>query len=165
MRLAGIAAGVMAAAALAAAPRQAQAGVRVGIILVDHRSGYEYGHGDAYRLGLNRGYQDGYDHGAKDADHHDSFDFAHDRRYRKGDAGYRGWYGPKWDYVAGYRRGYDRGYRRAYASVGRYDERGRYDSRYGRGGYRYDPSDRELYRDDRDRDDDDNVYEAPDRRY
>ena len=154
MRVMSVVAGALAATTMVVAPRDTQAGVRFGVgILIghDHGHGYGYGRGDASRYGFDRGLRDGYDHGAKDGRHNESFDFVHDRRYRHGDAGYERWCGPKWDYVAGYRRGYEQGYRRAYSEYRWASCPPRYDDRYG-------------YRD-QDRDDDDDViYEQRDRR-
>jgi hypothetical protein len=115
----GIAVVVMAAGVLGA-PRAAQA---------DHQDGYGYGRGNAVRLGYQRGYQEGVDHGRKDGRHHDSFDFAHDRKFRHADSGYKDWYGPKSEYARGYRSGYARGYREAYFGQRRYG----YDRQGGRG--------------------------------
>lgn len=151
MKWLGLAAGTMAVTAVAAAP-EAQAGTRFGVeILVGHSygNGYNYGHGHgyghddrAYRAGYDRGYREGAEHGARDAEHRQGFDFDHDKGYRCADEGYRGYYGPKASYQAGFRAAYEMGYRRAYASRNNY--RGR---EYGR---RWD-NDRD--RDDRDWDD------------
>lgn len=128
MRLLGFAAGAMAVAAFAAAPREAQAGTRFGVEIV---VGHGYGHGsEAYRVGYDRGYRDGFERGARDADHHRGFDFDHDKRYRCADAGYHGHYGPKSVYQSGYRRGYELAYREAYGR--------RFGDRDGHHGRRYD---------------------------
>ncbi len=165
MRIGLVGAGVLATAALVGAPRESQAGVRVGIVIGSDYDGYRhggYGHRygyDAFRIGVSRGYEDGYRHGAKDSRHHEDYNFWHDKRYRCGDAGYKRHYGPKGEYVSGYRRGYEQGYRRAYSARhgygrggygygdGRYDDRYRDRDRYNDRDPRYD--DRyDRYRDD-----------------
>jgi hypothetical protein len=173
-------AGVLAAAGMLAAPARLQAapGVGIGILIGgdhDRRDGYgqsyDYGR-DAYRIGYDRGFEEGIKHGAKDGHKGESYNFWHDKRYRNGDSGYKGYYGPKHEYVAGYRRGYEAAYRRAYVET-----RHRH---YGRQGYCYERhDDRDYYRDrdgyyrdrdgyyrdrdgdDRDRDRDRIIYERP----
>jgi hypothetical protein len=123
LAVAGLLAGAL------AVPGTSQAGVRIGIAIGghdDHRYGYRH---NAYGMGYDRGFREGADHGHKDGRRGRGYNFWHDGRYRAGDRGYRSHYGPRWDYVAGYRRGYEAGYRRAYDGY-----RGRYD------GYRYEGS-------------------------
>ena len=81
--------------------------------------GYGYGsHDPAYERGLT----DGYDVGRDDARDRDRYDPRRNRRYRSGDSGYRGWYGPREYYRNSYREGflagYDRGYRDAWRRGG-----------------------------------------------
>jgi hypothetical protein len=140
----------------------------------DDRSGYQ----DAYRIGHDKGYQDGIERGSRGRSGSGGHDLARDPRYRKGDAGYKKSYGPRQEYIAGYRDGYEQavsGGRAAdpygYGREGRYG-RGRADrDRQDRWGT--DPYERDRRRDDRDderidrrddRDDDyddDVVYEEP----
>ena len=108
MRLSWAAAGMIAAAAVGGGATQACA---------SHAHGYRYAP-DTYRVAFDRGFEDGAEHGANDARHRKGFDFAHDQKYRCGDAGYERHYGSRGEYAAGYRRGYELGYRRAYASRG-----------------------------------------------
>ena len=127
----GMATGLLAAAGLLAVPEPAQAGVRIGVgVQVDHGTGYGRAP-DAFRAGYDRGYDDGYKEGAKEGRHDDRYSFWDEKRYRKADAGYKGWMGPKYRYQNAYRRGFEEGYRRAYA---RYD-RDRDGGRRGRGEY------------------------------
>jgi hypothetical protein len=122
MRLSWAAAVMIAAAAVAGGATQACA---------SHAHGYRYAP-DAYRVAFDRGFEDGAEHGANDARHRKGFDFAHDKKYRCGDAGYERHYGSRGEYAAGYRRGYELGYRRAYESRGRYrsGDAYRYPDRY-----------------------------------
>ncbi len=81
--------------------------------------GYGYGYNDpAYERGL----ADGYDAGIDDARDRDRYEPRRHRRYRSGDNGYRGWYGPRDYYRNSYRQGflagYERGYRDAWRRVG-----------------------------------------------
>jgi hypothetical protein len=143
MRATWMAAGVLALAATAVAPTAAQAEVRVGIgINVGNDHGYRRGR-ETFQIGYDRGLEDGMHRGRREARRSD-FDFRDDRDYRRGDAGYRGHYGPKHEYVSGYRRGYEQGYRRAFAST-----------RHGRDYDRNDRYDRDGRRDD------DRIYEEP----
>ena len=103
----------------------------------------------------------------------DERDLIHDPKYRKGDAGYKKSYGPRQDYIAGYRDGYEQAVRRGSRTADA-DARVR---RGGRDARRHDPSDRDdpyaygrngRYGDDRydpyGRDggyDDDVIYEEP----
>lgn len=130
----GMATGLLAAAGLVAVPEPALAGVRIGVgVQLDHGTGYGYAR-DAFRRGYDRGRDEGYREGARDGHRDRNFDFWRDKRYRKADAGYHGWMGPKWEYQSGYRRGYEDGYRRAYARHDRdrdggWRGRGRYSDR------------------------------------
>ncbi len=108
----------------------AQAGVTVGIHIGNHRPGYyERARYDTRRIAFDNGYRDGLREGAKDDRRNDRFEYRDERAYRNGDAGYRGYYGPRYVYVDAYRDGFAEGYRAAYAA--RWD-RGRGD-RYDRG--------------------------------
>jgi hypothetical protein len=182
MKMTGLMAGaLMAAAALAfPAPSQAQVpddvfGGRDSRASRDDRDGYA----DAYRIGHDKGYQDGLERGVKGRSRGGDGDLIHDARYRKGDAGYKKSYGPRPDYIAGYRDGYEQAVRGggrtadpyAYGRDGRYgrdrNDRDR-DDRWGT-----DPGERDRRRDGRDDDriepagrddddyDDDVVYEEP----
>jgi hypothetical protein len=156
MKVRWIATGGLALAGLLAVPPESQAETRVGIVIAHDSRDYRhsgYRHHDTYRLGYERGYQDGIRHGAKDGHRDDSYNFWHDRRYRRGDAGYRGWMGPRHEYVAGYRRGYEQGYRRAFVGT-RHRHPGRdgwcyenHGGRYGRYGYDDDRDDERLRKD------------------
>lgn len=176
MKRTWMASGILAAAVMGL-PAPAQAGVRIGIVLVGHDDHAYYR--DTYRIGFNRGYEDGLRHGGKDGHRHKDYNFWHDKRYRRGDAGYKRYCGPKHEYVAAYRRGYELGYRNAYAGSrhrhagedgycyqrhdGGYDDRYRYGDRYR---YRDDDRYRDRYDDRYDRRDrdDDVIYEDPYRR-
>jgi hypothetical protein len=79
---------------------------------------YGHGYGDddpAYERGLN----DGYDAGLEDARDRDRYDPRRHRRYRSGDSGYRGWYGPREYYRNSYRQGFLSGYERGYRDAAR----------------------------------------------
>jgi hypothetical protein len=150
-------AGILAAATGLALPARSEAGARIGIgIMVGDRGYDRYGYGDrgayvnTFDVGYNRGYHDGLNRGRHDGEHNDRFDFWRERCYRNGDAGYRREFGPKYEYVNGYRRGYEEGYRRAYRQT-RFDYRGDYHRGYGDDRYR-DDGYRDRYRDDRYRD-------------
>jgi len=85
--------------------------------------GRGYGYNDpAYE----RGVADGYDAGFEDARDRDRYDPRRSRRYRSGDSGYRGWYGPREYYRNAYRDGFLAGYERGYRDAAR---------RGGRNGY------------------------------
>jgi len=87
----------------------------------------------AIRIAFDKGYSDGLRRGRHDGDHRDRFDPARDGRYRQGDHGYRSSYGPRYDYVRGYRDGFEQGYRDGYSAYargyGRNDGYGRYEGR------------------------------------
>jgi hypothetical protein len=97
---------------------------------------YGFRETDSYSIGYQRGFRDGNNHGVKDARKREGFNYAHSRDYRNGDRGYRRHYGPRHEYVAGYRSGYVNGYRSGYRNRPgygygyRHDNRG-YDRRYG----------------------------------
>ena len=91
------------------------------------RGGYGY---DTFRIGLDRGYEEGLARGRHDGRRGGGFRFSDDRAYRRGDSGYRSFFGPRYEYARGFRAGYERGYRRGYQSARGY---GGYD-RYGRDG-------------------------------
>lgn len=103
----------------------------------------------AYPVAFEKGYEEGLEDGRKDRDRRRHFDPARHDEYRDGDHGYRGRYGPRYEYVRGFRSGYLRGYRDGFdvRRSGRSDR-----DRYGR------------YGDGRDGRDDDYTYEIP-RRY
>lgn len=90
--------------------------------------GYGYGYNDpAYE----RGVADGYDAGFDDARDRDRYDPRRQRRYRSGDNGYRGWYGPKGYYRNNYRQGFLAGYERGYRDAARRTGRDGYGRRGG----------------------------------
>jgi len=137
-------AGLMTAAVavtLPASARAADVAAFCRVMVVDHDDARHYGHGTrpAFRYGYDRGWREGSDEGKNDGRHNHDPRFWQEGRYRDGDRGYKGWMGPKWDYVKGYRDGYAAGYRRAYASArpGFYDR----DGYYGANRYSY-PYDR-----------------------
>lgn len=160
MRAVWLATGLMTAAGIVAVPAKSEAGARLGVaIFVGHDSGY--GYRDAFRIGFDRGYRDGQRHGAKDGHGDDDYNFWHDRRYRKGDAGYRPWFGSRHEYVAGYRRGYEKAYGNTYAAT-----RHRHRGQKGYCDLRHDDDRYAAPRNrDWDGDDDGRIYEEPDRRY
>ena len=101
-----------------------QADVRVGIRIGD----YDRRHADTFRIGYDRGVNDGYQEGVKDGRRGDRFNFRDEGRYRSGAPGYRGNYGPRFEYANGYRRGFEAGYSRGYSAYApRHDRRGRWD--------------------------------------
>lgn len=144
--------GVLALVVLATSPAAAKADSLFGIGIVVGGGHGRYDARDAYHHGFERGRADGAEHGYKDGRKCRDFNFWHHSEYRDGDRGYRRWMGPRWDYVAGYRRGYESGYRRAYASArpGWHDRNARYwrDDRY-RDGDRYRGDRRYGYDEDR----------------
>ncbi len=145
MKASWLAAGVLAAAGVAALPAEARGDVRVGVgILVGHD--HRWGNPDTYRLGYERGLREGSEHGYGDGRRGRAFNFWHAGEYRRGE-GYRGWMGPRSEYVAGFRRGYEQAYQRAYAA-GRRECRDRRYERY---------PDRDRYGDEGDR----IIYEEP----
>ncbi len=151
MRTALWVAGALAAAGVAAVPAEAKADTRFGIgIVVGSDHGYSYH--DPYRYGYNRGAQDGAEHGFKDGRRGKSFSVWQHGEYRDGDHGYHGWMGPRWDYIAGYRRGYETSYRRSYAAAGpayrEWDGRYRCRERYENGEYGRDGDDRVIHEED-----------------
>lgn len=93
-----------------------------------HGYGYE-----AFRIGLDNGYGEGLREGRRDGERRREYRFSSDRRFRRGDAGYRGSFGPRYEYVRGFRAGYERGYRAGYEASRRYAS-GRGDG-YGRTRY------------------------------
>lgn len=105
--------------------------------------GYGYGR-ETFRIGLDKGYSEGLREGRRDGERHRGYRFSDDRRFRRGDAGYRRSFGPRYEYVQGYRSGYERGYRAGYEASRRYAYRRGYggdryykDDGYRRGRYRY----------------------------
>ncbi len=137
MKMTGFAAATLLAGAAFAFPATSQAQV------------------DNYRTGYDKGFEDGMKRSEKARSKGDEYDLIHDSKYRKGDAGYKKSYGPRQDYIAGYRDGYEQAYRRGYRAG---DARGRDDPYgYGRDG-RYGRDDRER-RERNDDYDDDVVYE------
>jgi hypothetical protein len=112
MKMTALAAGALLAAAFAfPAPSQAQTQ-------------------DAYRIGHDKGYQDGLERAVKGRAAGREQDLARDPRYRKGDAGYKKAFGPRQEYIAGYRDGYEQAVRGGGRRSDPYDY-GR-DGRYGR---------------------------------
>jgi len=104
-------AGALAAAGVLAVPKPSQAGVRLGIF-IGHDFGYA--HPDTYHIGFDRGYADGRQQGWADGYRSEVLDFWRDGRYRCGDVGYRFSYGPRGEYIGGYRQGYEQAYRAAF---------------------------------------------------
>lgn len=89
-------------------------------VAVDVRVGHapaRWGGGPAYRHGYDRGWREGSEEGHRDGRKRREARYWRENEYRDGDRGYRRWMGPRWDYVAGFRRGYEEGYRRAYAAA------------------------------------------------
>jgi hypothetical protein len=121
MKILGMTA-ALAAAAFLAVPTESRADVRVGVRIGD---GYDYNRSNrnTWRTGYDRGLEDGRREGFKDVRRHERFSFWDEGRYRDGDAGYRGWMGPRYQYVSGYRRGFEEGYRSGYRSYGDYRDR------------------------------------------
>src|SRR3970282_2003036 len=91
----------------------------------DTGSGFD----NTYRIGYEKGLEGGQKSGGKARSKGDEYSLIHDSKYRKGDAGYKKSYGPKQDYIAGYRDGYEQAYRSGYRAA---DARGRTGA-YGRG--------------------------------
>ena len=145
-------AGVLAAAAWATLPVEANAGWGIGVVIGgDHGRGprYEERGGQAARYGYDRGWREGSEEGHRDGRNRRDARFWRDDDFRDADNGYRRWMGPRREYAAGYRRGFAAGYRRAYAASrpgGRYGDRDRDDRRY-RDRDRWDRRDDERYRD------------------
>jgi hypothetical protein len=103
-----------------------------------------YGYYDTFRIGLDNGYGEGLREGRRDGERRREYRFSNDRRFRHGDAGYRRSFGPRYEYVRGFRAGYERGYRAGYEASSRHARgygygRNRYykDDRYRRDRYRY----------------------------
>ncbi len=71
----------------------------------------------AFRYGYDRGWRDGSEEGHRDGRRCRDARLRRDDALRDGDRGYKGWMGPRRDYVAGLRQGYESGYRRAYAAA------------------------------------------------
>jgi len=89
---------------------------------------------DTFRIGADYGYAEGLREGRRDGERRRGYHFSSDRRFRHGDAGYQRSFGPRYEYVRGFRAGYERGYRAGYEQSLRY-ARGRGYSRYSRPGY------------------------------
>lgn len=133
MKMTWVATGALVAAAAFAIPAPSQAQVLGDIFgsrgsRASRSDRYGYG-GDTYRIGYDRGFDDGQKGGVKDRSKGDIYSLSRDSKYRKGDAGYKKSYGPKQDYIAGYRDGYEQAYRRGYRTG---DVNGRAGA-YGRG--------------------------------
>lgn len=174
MKMTGLAAGALLAAATFAFPAPSQAQV-LGDIFGggDSRASRDdrYGYEDAYRIGHDKGYQDGLKRAEKGRSSGAGQDLARDARYRKGDAGYKKAYGSRQEYIAGYRDGYEQAARGGGRRADPYDY-GR-NSRYGRDRedrWGTDPAERDRRSDDRndaridprdDDDDEDVIYEEP----
>ena len=117
MKRLGFAAMVLSGAALLAPSSSSSADGRFA-------PGFRYdpaprGTGPAFRHGYDRGWREGSDEGHRDGCRRRDAAFWHEGEFRDGDRGYKRWMGPRWDYVAGFRRGYAEGYRRAYAAARR----------------------------------------------
>lgn len=115
------------AASMLAIPAPSAADVRIGVgIHIDNGYRRERYYQDTYGVGYDRGYEDGYREGGKDGRRHERYSFWDEGRYRDGDSGYKGRYGPRWEYRNGYRRGFEAGYRQGYEaySYGYRDYRG-----------------------------------------
>lgn len=121
----------LAAAAIVAVPTESRADVRVGVG-IQVGDGYDRTHRNTWSAAYDRGFEDGEREGIKDVRHHERFNYRDEGRYRDGDVGYRGWMGPRYEYVSAYRRGFEEGYRNGYR---RYDYR---DRGYDYGDRRYD---------------------------
>jgi len=114
MKMTGWATGALIAAAAFAFPASSQAQVNVGDVFGgrdsraarDARTGY----GDTYRIGYDNGMADGQKSAGKDRSKSGSL--SQDSKFRKGDAGYKKSYGPRQDYIAGYRDGYEQAFGR-----------------------------------------------------
>jgi hypothetical protein len=112
-------AAMVVAGAAAALPTQARGDWRVSATVVaDHGRHHEAG--PAFRYGYDRGWREGSEEGHRDGRRCRDARFWREGEYRDGDAGYRRWMGPRWDYEAGFRRGYEAAYRRAYAASRRW---------------------------------------------
>ena len=142
MKMTRVATGALVAAAAFAFPAQSQAQGRIGDVFGgrgDSRVSRDarYGYGDTYRIGHDKGVEDGLKSATKGGSKGRNYDLIHDSKYRKGDAGYKKSYGPRQDYIIGYRDGYEQAYRRGDQSArygrGRTQGNGR-GGRYGRGG-------------------------------
>jgi hypothetical protein len=107
MKIASLAAGILALAGNMAAPVSSEAS-SLRVVLVGH-GGYRP---SAYRVGYSRGYDDGLREGAHDARHRENFSFWDEKRYLR--CGYHSSYGPRHDYQAGYRLGFEGGYGQGY---------------------------------------------------
>jgi hypothetical protein len=112
-RLAFAAAILAGAAVLAPTPSSADWRFTVGF---RYEPAYR-GASPAFRHGYERGWREGAEEGYKDGRRRRDAAFWREGEFRDGDRGYRRWMGPRWDYVAGFRRGYAEAYRRAYASA------------------------------------------------
>jgi len=141
MKMTGLAAGALMAAAAFAFPAPSQAQV-LGDIFGggDSRASRDdrYGYEDAYRIGHDRGFEDGQKRATKDRSRGDGRDLIHDSKYRKGDAGYKKAYGSRQDYIAGYRDGYEQAVRRGSRTADDGRVRGG-----GRGGWSREPAERD----------------------
>jgi hypothetical protein len=87
----------------------------------------------ACRMGYSRGYQDGLGRGADEGRDHEGYDYRHEKAYRCADAGYRDWYGSRYEYSSGYRSGFEIGYRQAYSRYAGARCTRRYDRAYENG--------------------------------
>lgn len=125
MKILGMTA-ALAAAAFVAVPTESRADVHVGVG-IHVGNDYNRGYRNTWRIGYDRGFEDGEREGVKDGRRHERFSYRDEGRYRDGDGGYRGWMGPRHEYVNAYRRGFQEGYRNGYR---RYDYRDRRYDRY-----------------------------------
>jgi hypothetical protein len=121
----------LATATFAAVP--AQAGIAVHV-------SFGGDHGDTHyarRMGVDRGLEDGRHKAWEDVNRRRSPSVRRHEWYREGDRGYRHSFGPRREYVVGYRDGFERAYRDAYRQARRHEYRDRdrdrdRDDRYGR---------------------------------
>jgi hypothetical protein len=72
---------------------------------------------NAFQRGVDRGQEEGRKDGWNDGRQRERFNIFGQRDYHNGDAGYKRWYGPRSEYVEGFRRGYEESYRQAYRSA------------------------------------------------
>jgi hypothetical protein len=125
-------AGTLTVAQPAAAQSGPQPGYRPPVPRTTPYEPAPYGRGRGYNdPAYERGVADGYDEGFDDARDRDRYDPRRNRRYRSGDSGYRGWYGPREYYRNNYRQGFLAGYERGYRDAARHVRRDQHGSRGG----------------------------------
>ena len=126
MKMTWVATGALVAAAAMAFPAGSFAEGRRGDVFGgrDGRGSSRdagFGFGDTYRIGHDKGLADGLKRAEKARSRGDQ-GLMRDSKYRKGDAGYKKSFGPKQDYIAGYRDGYEQAFLNGSRSA---DTRGR----------------------------------------